>query len=234
MKKKRMHAGTICIAIGIAFLIMALLLFALNDAEDEKAAEVSEQTITLIKEQMQKNSLEKASRKAGGKASQESKDKETGAGSGIRGNGAGSGSGASGSEADFMEENDLADHTISIDGKRYLGVLFMPELGLEVPISEEMSEETLKLVPCKYYGSIEEGIVIAGHNYKSGFGKLSKARHGDKVILIGSDGVEHDYEVAEIEILEPDEIDAMIHTDFPLSLYTCTFGGKQRVTVRCR
>lgn len=40
--------------------------------------------------------------------------------------------------------------------------------------------------------------------------------------------------VEEIEILNADDIKRMIESDWELSLYTCTYNGKQRVTIRCR
>ena len=39
--------------------------------------------------------------------------------------------------------------------------------------------------------------------------------------------------VAGIEILKPEEVDDMTSGQWPLTLFTCTYGGASRVTVRC-
>ena len=46
-------------------------------------------------------------------------------------------------------------------------------------------------------------------------------------------GNEFTYSVAGIEILQPEEVDDMTSGQWPLTLFTCTYGGASRVTVRC-
>ena len=41
------------------------------------------------------------------------------------------------------------------------------------------------------------------------------------------------YEVIRVETLKPTEVDAVQNSDHDLVLYTCTYGGKTRVTVFC-
>jgi glycosyltransferase involved in cell wall biosynthesis len=57
---------------------------------------------------------------------------------------------------------------------------------------------------------------------------------GDLVIFTDVHGVAHYYEVVLLETLSPTATEAMIASGFDLSLYTCTPGGGNRVTVRCR
>ena len=42
----------------------------------------------------------------------------------------------------------------------------------------------------------------------------------------------HGYKVADVEILDPDEVAEMVASGWPLSLYTCTYDGSRRLTVR--
>ena len=42
------------------------------------------------------------------------------------------------------------------------------------------------------------------------------------------------YIVEVIEVLDGTAVEEMITGDWDLSLYTCTYGGKSRLTVRCR
>lgn len=49
----------------------------------------------------------------------------------------------------------------------------------------------------------------------------------------GEDEPETAYEVTEVEELQPTEIGQMLESGYDLTLYTCTYGGQSRVTVRC-
>ena len=123
---------------------------------------------------------------------------------------------------------------IKVDGYDCIGVLSIPVLELELPILTDWSYAKLKKAPCHYYGSYyETDFVIAAHNYKAHFGRLSELQTGDIVIFTDVQGVEHYYEVVLLETLSPTATEAMITSGFDLSLYTCTPGGGNRVTVRC-
>ena len=41
------------------------------------------------------------------------------------------------------------------------------------------------------------------------------------------------HEVAVVDTLAPTEVEAVQNSDYDLVLYTCTYGGKTRVTVFC-
>ena len=47
------------------------------------------------------------------------------------------------------------------------------------------------------------------------------------------DGNVYNYEVAELETLQPAAVDEMKSGEWDLTLFTCTIGGQTRVTVRC-
>jgi sortase A len=75
--------------------------------------------------------------------------------------------------------------------------------------------------------------VIAAHNYKSHFGRLSELQTGDIVFFTDVNGRSYYYEVVLSETLPKEATEEMIAGGFDLSLYTCTPGGANRVTVRC-
>ena len=56
---------------------------------------------------------------------------------------------------------------------------------------------------------------------------------GDTVQFTDMKGKVYIYEVGDIEILPPTATEEMIVSDWDLTLYTCTYGGESRVTVRC-
>jgi sortase A len=71
------------------------------------------------------------------------------------------------------------------------------------------------------------------HNYASHFGGLSKLSEGDSVIFTDMDGIVTAYEVVAQDVLAPNAVEEMTSGDFDLTLFTCTYGGKSRVTVYC-
>lgn len=115
-----------------------------------------------------------------------------------------------------------------------IGILTIPVLELELPVLADWSYEKLRSAPCHYYGSCyESDFVIAAHNYTSHFGRLSALQPGDLVLFTDVTGQVHYYEVVLLETLPATATKEMITSGFDLSLYTCTPGGSNRVTVRC-
>lgn len=130
--------------------------------------------------------------------------------------------------------NDTKMATVEVDGYDCIGILSVPVLDLELPVLTDWSYAKLKKAPCHYYGSYyEKDFVIAAHNYKSHFGRLSKLQAGDIVVFTDVSGTVHYYEVIILETLPKNATKEMITSGFDLSLYTCTLGGGSRVTVRC-
>ena len=132
-------------------------------------------------------------------------------------------------------ETELAEMpTVKVGGYDCIGILSVPVLDLELPVLTDWSYKKLKKAPCLYYGSYcEKDFVIAAHNYKSHFGRLSQLQAGDVVIFTDVNGQAHYYEVVLLETLPKEATLEMITSGFALSLYTCTPGGASRVTVRC-
>lgn len=130
--------------------------------------------------------------------------------------------------------NVQAQHGTEADGYECIGVLSIPVLELELPVLTDWSYDKLRIAPCLYYGSVdEENFVIAAHNYRSHFGRLSELQSEDLVLFTDASGVTHYYEVVLLETLPPKATKEMITSGFDLSLYTCTPSGNARVTVRC-
>ena len=124
--------------------------------------------------------------------------------------------------------------TVKVDGYDCIGSLSIPVLELKLPVLADWSYSKLTKAPCHYYGTYYEGdFVIAAHNYDSHFGRLPQLQPGDIVIFTDVSGEDHYYEVVLLETLPPQATQEMIASGFGLSLYTCTPGGGNRVTVRC-
>lgn len=135
----------------------------------------------------------------------------------------------------ILPSDEIPEMTVTeIDGYGYIGYLSIPSLALELPVMSEWDYARLKIAPCRYYGGVyTDDLVIAAHNYKKHFGLLYTLKAGDLVLFTGMDGNTTVHEVAVIETLAPTEVLEMVESEYALSLYTCTYGGQNRVTVRC-
>ena len=130
------------------------------------------------------------------------------------------------------EEQEMPVETI--DGKEYIGVLSIPSLGLELPVLAQWNYPDLKTAPCRYAGSLyQDNLIICAHNYDAHFGRLKTLQTGDEVTFVDMDENVVGYKVVEMEILKPTNIEEMEGGDWDLTLFTCTKGGRTRVTVRC-
>ena len=115
-----------------------------------------------------------------------------------------------------------------------IGIIEIPSINIKLPVLSTWSYSLLKKAPCRYSGSIYlDNMVIAAHNSEAHFKKLSNLQEGDIVTFTDAVGNVFTYTVAGIELLQPDEVDNMTNGQWPLTLFTCTYGGASRVTVRC-
>lgn len=139
----------------------------------------------------------------------------------------------SGTEEQTTEEIAVDIAAIEVDGNGYIGLLSIPRIGLEkLPIMEQLSMDNLRMTPCLYAGTPETSMVIAGHNYEAHFGSLKALQPGDTATFIDVTGKETLYRVIKQEILKPTEVERMQSDAEDMSLFTCSFSGAERVTVR--
>lgn len=121
-----------------------------------------------------------------------------------------------------------------IDGYGYIGFLGLPSLELELPVMADWTYPQLQIAPCRYYGSIfSDDLVIMAHNYVVHFGMLKDMHIDDAVTFTDMDGNTVRYQVAALEILGATAVEDVTSGDYDLTLFTCTYGGENRVVVRC-
>ena len=101
------------------------------------------------------------------------------------------------------------------------GVLELPTLGLTLPVQPTCTRQ---------FGSAAQGdLVVAGHNYRSQFGRLDRLCAGDAVVFTAGDAV-YAYTVQTLRTVPPD---TDLQGEAPLVLYTCTYSGAERLAVFC-
>lgn len=203
--KKRLFFGIFFIAVGIVALVSALLLFLNNSREDAYADSVAEAVLPKLYEHIAQKEQEHTESDTSGRLPAEHVPEAF--------------------RPTEMEE-------LEIDGEMYIGSITIPSLELEVPVISHWSYPGLKKAPCRYSGSIyTDDLVIAAHNNRH-FRKLITLSEGDEVRFTDVNGNVTRYRIYELEILKPAEVDEMKNSDADLTLFTCTYGGSERVTVR--
>ena len=139
-------------------------------------------------------------------------------------------------EQQGVEQNEDSDlPVIIVEGDTFCGTVMIEKLGIELPVFDEWNYTRLKTAPCRYTGNVStDDIIIAAHNYKSQFGSLNKVQIGDKIQFIDAYGTTHTYTVCELVTLDGTAVSDMHSGGWDFTLFTCTKGGEQRVTVRCQ
>lgn len=122
---------------------------------------------------------------------------------------------------------------MKVDGRGYVGILDFPSLELSLPVQGECSDQLLKYAPCLYYGNLYDGMIIAGHNYRSHFSPLKRMLPGEEIHFTDVDGNVWTYVLTATEVIDGADVEGMKSGDWDLTLFTCTYGGRERYTLRC-
>lgn len=123
---------------------------------------------------------------------------------------------------------------MEIDGYAYIGYLSIPAIGLELPVMARWDYDRLKIAPCRYAGSTKtDDLVLCAHNFSNHFGPIRNLVPGNDAYFTDMDGTVWAYQVSAVEILPPTAMEDMTAGAYDLTLFTCTYGGESRVTVRC-
>ncbi|MCI8660192.1 MAG: sortase [Lachnospiraceae bacterium] len=145
--------------------------------------------------------------------------------------------GLQGSEVDIPDYvlNPYMDMPVTvIEGHAYIGVLSVPSLGLDLPVMAEWSYPKLKIAPCRYHGSAyTHDLIIAGHNYRKHFSPIKNLEPGERIVFTDVEGNQFFYQVDTVEILKKTAVEQMESGEWDLTLFTCTYGGQTRFTLRC-
>lgn len=208
--------GIALIILGVLFLIGSAGLLIYNQREDVRAGKAAEeQLIRLVEEiSIQREGLQE-------EISTATPEEEEALFQELQ------------STLPTVEQGILMDE-IEVDGKTYIGYISFPTLEIDLPVMSRWTVEKLYTSPCHYFGSVQDGnLVIMAHNYSRHFGRITELKSGDPVYFINAFGEAFFYRVEFQEILPSDCIPQLTSGEFDLTLFTCTYGGANRITVRC-
>ena len=207
---RRLVMERLCLMLGSALVLAAVCLYVYDRLEDARAGTQAASAVSQLRQSQSIAAVSEAEQPADSAESLPTEDAES-------------------------EPEPVSETPASSAEREYLGVLTIPALGLELPVQTEWSKANLKVSPCRQCGSTAGGdLVIAAHNYKSHFGRLSSLSEGDEVRFTSQDGAEAVYTVERTAQVSPEEPEALREGGCPLVLYTCTPGGNPRVGVYCQ
>ena len=120
-------------------------------------------------------------------------------------------------------------------GYEVIGVVGLPDLGLSLPVLADYTQDLLAVAPCRYTDdlALEPGqLVVAGHNYRTHFGRLGELNPGSRITWQNLDGVTYTYTVTEVTEIDAGDREALEQGDWDLTLFTCDVTRTRRILVR--
>lgn len=216
--------GRLLIVTGALLLAAAMSLVVFNKLQDSSAKAAAEKSLETIKQYITVN---------------EDKDKGIGRQDAVTEEGSGGETAPGGiTSADpALEEQEDTDgpQALEIDGEFYIGMLTIPKLGLELPVTRDYSEQNMAVAPSRWKGTLSgRDMIICGHNYSGFFLDLDRLGAGDQLIFTNLRGRQFFFTVAWTEIISGWDSTAMLSgsDSWDLTVFTCTWSGWSRVTVR--
>lgn len=123
---------------------------------------------------------------------------------------------------------------LDLDGYQYMGLITMPTIDIQLPVQLNWSYPNMQVSPCRMTGSpTTADLVIMAHNFNHHFGQINQLEIDDEVSVTLIDGTTYVYRVDAKEIVPPTAVEEVTSGEWPLTLFTCTLGGRTRVVVRC-
>ena len=131
------------------------------------------------------------------------------------------------------ETENLAENSI-------FGIIEIPKIDIYYPVFSYLSEENLKVSPCKLYGSKLEdntNICIAGHNYNNDmfFSNIDKLQNGDEIYIYNNNGFKYIYKVLEKYEVKEDDLSPIYNynkNEKILTLITCNNLNNNRIIIK--
>ena len=120
------------------------------------------------------------------------------------------------------------------------GIIEIPKINLYYPIFSNLTEENLKVSPCKFYGDTlkdNTNICIAGHNYNNDmfFSKINQLNPNDEIFIYDNLGTKYTYTVTQnYEVKEADlsPIYNYNRNEKTLTLITCNNINNNRFIIK--
>ncbi len=122
------------------------------------------------------------------------------------------------------------------------GIIEIPKINLYYPVLSTLTEENLKVAPCKFYGTnLKENtnICIAGHNYNNDmfFSKINQLQQNDEIYIYDNTGLNYTYKVIENYEVKEDDLSPITNynpNEKALTLITCNNINNNRFIIKAK
>lgn len=122
------------------------------------------------------------------------------------------------------------------------GIIEIPKINIYYPVFSFLSEENLKVSPCKLYGTnLNENtnICIAGHNYNNDmfFSNIDKLQNGDEIYIYNNNGFKYIYKVFEKYEVKENDLSPIYNynkNEKTLTLITCNNLNNNRIIIKAK
>lgn len=135
------------------------------------------------------------------------------------------------SDTESAEKSALS---MDVNGCEVVGTISLPTIDIELAVLSNWSYVNLNISACRYSGTPDRQLILLAHDYDSHFGLIYKLKTGDPVRFVDVNGKVYNYKVTGSEIKGKYQLQEIVSGDWDLTLFTCTYGGQNRVVVRCK
>ena len=140
----------------------------------------------------------------------------------------------------LYSNNKKNNETQSSAENSIFGIIEIPKINIYYPVFSFLSEENLKVSPCKLYGTnLNENtnICIAGHNYNNDmfFSNIDKLQNGDEIYIYNNNGFKYIYKVLEKYEVKEDDLSPIYNynkNEKILTLITCNNLNNNRIIIK--
>lgn len=124
----------------------------------------------------------------------------------------------------------------------YFGIIEIPKINLYYPVFSHLTEDLLKISPCKFYGDspdVDGNICIAGHNYDNSlfFSKISTLSPNDEIFIFYNNGCQYIYFVYDMYEVEASDFSPILNyqqNEKTLTLVTCNNFNSNRIILKAK
>ena len=140
----------------------------------------------------------------------------------------------------LYSSNEKNKKTENLSENSIFGIIEIPKINIYYPVFSFLSEENLKVSPCKLYGTnLNENtnICIAGHNYNNDmfFSKINLLNPDDEIFIYDNIGVKYKYKITKKYEVEENDLSPIYNynnSEKTLTLVTCNNLNNNRFIIK--
>ena len=120
---------------------------------------------------------------------------------------------------------------MNIDGNDFIGLIEVPERNVKLPVYSKWNEKAVRIVPCRYSGSIYDlNLIIGGTEMNGGFEFLTSLEKGETVTFTEMTGKEYTFKVD--SVFHRDDFE--INNEGDLILFSYMNDVSKYIFIKCK